>query len=185
MAGILFICGLVSVGADTSSSVDMRCGSYCLFLCIRSLSQPTLAFAELERQLGQPTSNGYSLGQLAEAAERNNLHTLAVVTNAERLLARPRPFACIARIDKTHFITLADVRDGNAVVFDPPRTYVLPVETLRARWDGTALLISPKPLLPEEEIVSQSRVGALAVVAFCLAACVAAVVYVRRSRKRG
>lgn len=180
LAGALLMTA-ANPATQADGELDLRCGSYCLFLCLNALGEGDLKFAELERQLGQPTANGYSMGQLAELAQKRGFHTLGVVTNTDHLLARDRPFACIARIDDAHFVTLANIDDGTARIFDPPRTYDLPLDTLRARWDGTALLISPAPLLAEEDLPSGSGTGQVAwVLPLIVVGTAVAAVFLRR-----
>jgi ABC-type bacteriocin/lantibiotic exporter with double-glycine peptidase domain len=116
------------------------------------------------------------MGRLAEIAEEYGLHTLGVLTTAGRLQKRSGPFACIARLDGGHFVLIADVKDGQARIVDPPRDYSIPLETLESRWDGTALLLSPSQLVAEENLpkdypflaaLAASAIAAGTAAAFC------------------
>lgn len=132
---------------------NLRCGSYCLYVSLEALDIPVKSFSELEGKLGQPGRAGYSLAQLDEVARSYGAQTLGVETTIENLRRRPGRFACIARIDGNHFVNVADLLDGEAYIVDPPdRDYRVPVDTLRTRWDGTALLISAEPLVAEEAL---------------------------------
>lgn len=144
-------CAILS-NVERPSTVDLRCGSYCLYVGLRALGLARISFADLEAALGQPTANGYSMGQLREVAEREGFYALGVMTSPERLSLREPPFICIARIDGSHFVLITDIRDGEVSIIDPPRKYELPIYTLRARWDGTALIVSPNEVVSEERL---------------------------------
>ena len=161
---------------------DLRCGSYCLYVSLKALDLPVESFAALEKKLGQPSPAGYNLGQLDEAARSYGAHTLGVQTNAENLRRRPGRFACIALIDKHHFVNLADIDAAQAYVIDPPKEYPVPLDTLRTRWDGTALLISAEPLLAEEDLPRPFPYGVLLIVAGLLAALVTVYLLLRKFR---
>lgn len=137
--------------ADTSPP-DLRCGSQCLYVSLKALDFPVGSFAELEAKLGQPSAAGYSMGQLKEVAKSYGAEVLGVETTFDNLRRRPGRFACIALISKNHFVNFADVDDHQTYVIDPPRDYKLPLDTLRTQWDGKALLISPEPILAEEDL---------------------------------
>ena len=152
MSGVTILAALILGQAATEPKSDERCGSYCLYVGLKALDVPVGSLSELEDKLGSPVPGGYSLGQLAEAAESYGLQTLGVQTSTENLRLRERPFICIAHVDDQHFVLLADMDDRHAWVLDPPAQYTLPLDTLRTRWDGNALLIARNPLLREEDL---------------------------------
>lgn len=131
---------------------DLRCGSYCLYVSLRALDLPVKSYESLEGKLGQPSSAGYSLGQLDEVARSYGAHTLGVQTSFDNLVRRSGRFACIAHLKGGHFVNIGEVHDREAYMVDPPNAHVVPLDTLRARWDGAALLISNEPLLREEDL---------------------------------
>jgi len=141
-------------GAGEPETDNARCGSHCLYVALRALDVPIGSFAELEVKCGPPTTDGYSLGKLDEVAKSYGLHTLGVRTSFENLKLREGRFACIAHLeDPPHFVNFADADDaGSVCVIDPPRTYTAPADTLQMRWKGNALLLSTKPLAPEENL---------------------------------
>lgn len=141
-----------------SPEVDMRCGSYCLYLSLKSLDFNVPSYAEFEIKLGAPTVRGYSMEQLYLTAEEYGASTLPVVTTIEVLQRRSERFACIARIGTNHFVIISRVADGTAQIIDPPSKYHLPLDTLRTQWDGKALLVATGPLASEE---SFARLGLL------------------------
>lgn len=136
-----------------SQTPDLRCGSYCLYVSLKAIDFPVASYQEVEDRLGQPSRLGYSLGQLAEVAESYGAYTLGVETQPENLRERDQRFACIAHLEPAHFVNIAKIDKGLVYVIDPPRDYEIPIDTFRGRWSGKALLISPSPLVPEEEIV--------------------------------
>jgi ABC-type bacteriocin/lantibiotic exporter with double-glycine peptidase domain len=147
---------LIAAAPATPDRVESepRCGSYCLYVALRSLDLPVSSFEELEDKLGPPTPAGYSLGQLQDVAQQFGAQTLGVQTSFENLRVREERFACIAHLEAPgHFVNFADVTDAGLVtVIDPPRSYSAPADTLRTRWKGAALLLSPNPLTPEEDL---------------------------------
>lgn len=159
-----------TLGATAQEVPDPLCGANTLYVSLKALDADVGSFGELRQTLGEPGPQGYSLGQLAEAAQSYGMQTLGVETSAGNLSRRPGRFACIAHVGENHFVNIADVKDGMVSIVDPPRSYTLPGETLSARWDGTALLISPTELLAEEDLPgpfpwTQAAVGVLALLA--------------------
>lgn len=152
MNAVLSVLVAASLLQADVSPPDLKCGSQCLYVSLKALDFPVGSFAELEAKLGQPSAAGYSMGQLSEAAKLYGAEVLGVETTFENLRRRPGRFACIALISKSHFVNFADVEDQQTYVIDPPRDYKLPLDTLRTRWDGKALLISHEPLLSEEDL---------------------------------
>jgi len=158
------------IAADEPASrveSEPRCGSYCLYVALRSLDLPVSSFEEVEDKLGPPTPAGYSLGQLQEVAQHFGAQTLGVQTSFGNLRLRDERFACIAHLDNpSHFVNLADVSEaGMVTVIDPPKSSAIPADTLRLRWKGAALLLSPVPLTPEEDLRKPWSVAVLWMIA--------------------
>lgn len=155
---LFFAASVSASGAEATNSEsrepDLRCGSYCLYVGLSALDLPVKSFEELEKKLGPPSSAGYSMGELAEAAKVYNAYTLGVETSFENVRRRPGRFACIAHLDGNHFVAFQKIDERQAWIVDPPRSYTIPLETLQTRWDGKALLISAEPLLEEENLPS-------------------------------
>lgn len=149
---ILLAAASVAAAQPAGSKVDLRCGSYCLYVGLKALDLPVGSYEDLEERLGQPSPAGYSLGQLDEAARAYGAKTLGVKTGLENLRRRPGRFVCIAHLDKNHFVNVAALDESHAFLVDPPGSSTVPAATLRAVWDGTALLISSEPLLAEEDL---------------------------------
>ncbi len=135
-----------------AQTVDLRCGGYCLYVSLKGLDFPVANYDELEKKLGQPTKAGYSMAQLEKIAKEYGAQTLGVQTSVENLLLRPGRFACIALIEGNHFVNLAAIEEGTMSIIDAPRSNSVPLVTLSSIWDGKALLISPDPLLAEEDL---------------------------------
>lgn len=154
---------LMFAGAPESDQPpDLRCGSYSLYISLKALEFPVGSFDEIEEKLGQPTLAGYSLGQLDEVARSYGAHTLGVQTTIENLQRRSGRFACIARFDGTHFVNIAQIGEKTAYIIDAPRKdHTLPLDALRTRWDGKALLISNEPLVPEDALQGRSHLWAV------------------------
>lgn len=150
-----------------------RCGSYCLYAAMKLFDRAPNEFGEVEKLLGVPAADGYSLEQIRKAAELQGLNTLAVTTTIENLSERARPFACIAHLDGNHFSLIAEAAESGVLIVDPPTSYITPVETFQARWKGVCLLISDS-VIESEEVVSarirrramSTRLGWIAVSVF-------------------
>lgn len=184
---VMLTLSTVVIGASPAPAdeVDMRCGAYCLYISLKALDLPVRSYADVEAKLGPPSPSGYSLGQLSDVAQQYGASRLGVVTTPNNLARRRNPFACIARLGKNHFVNIGAVADGKAMIIDAPRKYELPLDTLRADWDGTALLLSTGPLVPEEELAARGWgfPGALGVFSLAVLGTVF-VLYRRRGGKR-
>ena len=162
---LLSLCGLAPAGlGDAGDGSDPLCGLYCLHVAQTGLGAP-VPLAALRKDLGDPGPAGYSMGALAEVAGRRGLHVLPVVTSFENLRRRDGTgarFACVAHVDAArdetgdaggHFLLLAGFTDdGQVRVIDPPDVATVSPYVFGSRWDGTALLLSPDPLTPEEDL---------------------------------
>lgn len=137
--------------ADDKRLIDLRCGAYCLYIALAGLERWNGAFAELEKELGQPTLLGYSMGQLQSFADNHSTHTLAVETNIAQLRGRPRPFACIALLNDNHFVLVYEIDERQVYIIDPPRQYELPLDSFRANWTGKVLLLSTVPMTAQTD----------------------------------
>jgi ABC-type bacteriocin/lantibiotic exporter with double-glycine peptidase domain len=176
---LLIACAAVTQAEKTP---DLRCGAYSLYVSLKALDAPVGSYQEFEERLGGPSVEGYSLGQLQQAAQEHGMQTLAVQTNAENLLRRPGRFACIAHIKGHHFVNLSQIDAGRMRIIDPPRDYRVAIDTLRTQWDGTALLISTTPLLAEEDLPRDWPWKGILLATAVLLAVVAAIFLVRARR---
>jgi ABC-type bacteriocin/lantibiotic exporter with double-glycine peptidase domain len=140
---------------------SLRCGSHCLYVALSMFGKAPETIEELESRMGRRTAKGYSVRQLMAAAEHYGASVAAVETNMTNVVARQSRFACIALLTNQHFVLIGDIRDGRAMLVDPPRTYSIPVETLGSQWSGAALLISDVPLESEEGLVWELRQSAI------------------------
>lgn len=148
----LAILSCLSVGRTQGAETDVRCGSRCLYVALKSLNLPVESTVQLEGLMGDPFPSGYSLAELAAAAETCGARTLGVKTTFENLQKRPGRFACIAFVGGDHFVLFGDVKDQMVTYVDPPRMTTLPTATVLNEWQGEALLISPEAILPEESL---------------------------------
>jgi ABC-type bacteriocin/lantibiotic exporter with double-glycine peptidase domain len=172
--------------AGTTRDADERCGLYCLYVALKSLDVAVPTPEELEQRLGPPPASGYSLGELEAVAREYGTHTLGAQTTVENLQRRAERFACIAHVEGNHFVNLIDVSDGAVSVIDPPSEYSIPIDVLRARWDGKALLISNASLVREEDLPRPWRWGWSAVAALVFTGLLLGwFVVVRRKKSEG
>jgi hypothetical protein len=152
----LVLCGQAPT-AEPAPIPDVRCGSHALYVALKAagLAHDLSSFEELERTLGPPGAEGYSLGALAAEAERHGAYTAAVSTTLERLTLRKssaEKFACIALLKPNHFVLLYEVDPNYAYFIDYPKEVRLPVDTLNLLWSTKCLLISSRPLRSEEAL---------------------------------
>jgi hypothetical protein len=137
-------------GSAAGSGVDLRCGSYCLYVALKALDVPVVGdFDAFESSLGGPSPVGLSMEQLAEGARAHGAFALGVETSLGNLRARRGRFVCIALLEKEgHFVCVADVNDDTLLVIDPPGHRDVARDAFEALWKGKALLISNVPLKP-------------------------------------
>lgn len=144
---------LAQSNAQKTIPGDLRCGSYCLYLGMKSLNVPIENHAMLEKELGQPSPLGYSMEQLAESARNHGLNAEGFVTSVENLARRPGRFACIALLDRGHFVNIYDIEGGKLFLIDPPSKQVVATDAFKAMWSGKVLLISDQPLLSDDALI--------------------------------
>lgn len=135
---------------------DVHGGVYCLYTCLLALDFALPEYPDFEKSLGPVPEGGFSLAALAAAAERYGAHTLQVSTSIANLRKRDQRLACIAVYYNNHFVNVMGVDERNVRIIDPSSRYPsvepMPHDSWRALWDGTGLLISKEPLVPEEDL---------------------------------
>lgn len=174
LQAVMLVCLAAEETAAAPPMSDPHCGSRCLYVALRGLGFDVADLDEVKSRLGELPVDGYTLGQLEAAARAYGAETLAVETTPDALAMRKRPFACIAHLSHDHFVLITGIDAQSATLIDPPHSTDVPLDTLRVIWDRKALLISPKPLVREEDLpVANSRwpwavAAATLVVAFLL-----------------
>lgn len=176
---LLFLSSTMSAADDEG----LHCGAYSLYVSLKALDVPIADYRELEAKLGPVGPAGYSMDRLASTARDYGLHVLGVISTPENLTRRARPFACIAVFRGNHFVNIADISDGTATIIDPPRQFKLPIDTLRGVWDGSALLLSRTPLVPEEALARTSHTLLITAILAAFALAAGTVVLSRRAWK--
>ena len=116
------------MGRITNDAAAIACSWPC------AIGRGPDTYASLEASMGPPGPSGYSMQQLADQAHKYGAKTTAVETSLENLSAREECFVCISLLKKGHFVVLYDVDRKNVYLIDPPRDYVLPIDTFRQRW---------------------------------------------------
>ena len=150
---------LLALGASAAAETerDIYCGGRCLFVALCALDIPVESYDELESRLGTPHPQGYSMLDLASAAEQLGAHTLAVETTLENLVRRSQRFACIAHVRANHFVLFSDVRDGFVTVVDGIQKQQVAASACEAFWSGEVLLIADRELVPESDLRASRR----------------------------
>ncbi len=152
---------------------NLRCGSHCLYVGLKSLDVSVRSFEEFEKIIGQPGKHGYSMDDLSSAAQKLGAHALGVETTLDNLTYRKGRFACIALLERGHFVNVYDVdRDKKRVwIIDPPEKREMQADAFQAIWTKKALLISDKPLESEESIrppLNLALIGGVVVGVICV-----------------
>jgi hypothetical protein len=168
-------------GAPTSS--DPRCGSRCLYVALRALEFDVPNLAELETRLGGVPPGGFSLAQLEQAARSYGAQTLGVKTSADNLTKRVGRFCCIAHLNGSHFVLLADIDGDTVSVADPPGLTELPIDTLMSQWSGVALLVSRDPLEAEESLGGSGTLAMLLTGLGCVVLALGVALAIRSARQ--
>lgn len=175
MIGVSLVLMLITADPDLGNAetkVEPRCGSNCLYVAIRLLGHPLDSLSKLEEVLGEPSPKGFTLAELSDAARHFKVETLGVETSFQNLTRRTGRFACIAHVDGGHFVLFHNAEQGKVTVVDPPRVYEVPLDTMRTRWQGKALLLANVPLAREETLNGTWPWKPIVVGAGVVAACV-------------
>lgn len=169
------------------SSPNLRCGAFCLYLSLRSLDFEIKKYEEVETKLGQPGRLGYSMEELAKVAKSYGASVQGVDSNLDNLMQRTGRFACVALLDRAHFVNVYDVHDGRVYVVDPPSQREIPVDAFRQIWTGKALIISDRSMPSEPDVQSNplliSRLTYVVIIASGMIFITILVRYARRSPK--
>jgi hypothetical protein len=147
VATILIVLPARAEGAgEDFGKPQLSCGSYCLYIAMKSLDLPVANYQTVEAKIGQPGSFGYSMDQLAVTARSFGAHVEGVEISLDALQRIPGRFSCIALLDKGHFVNIAEIADGRVFVIDAPNSRSVAADAFRVIWGGKALLISDRPL---------------------------------------
>ncbi|MGL5095636.1 MAG: DUF1573 domain-containing protein [Planctomycetia bacterium] len=147
---------LVAAAVNAAAPADdVYCGAHCLYVAAKVFEAFTGDYAAFEKKIEPPQANGYSLANLAAAARTLGLEATPVHTSVDRLAQRRRngeTFACIALLNRAHYVLLFDAEEPLVAISDPPDVSKVPRVVFETQWAGDALLVSREPLLPEERI---------------------------------
>ena len=180
LCGGAAVCAGPAVAAEPPAD-DPLCGLHCLYMGLRLLGEEATPDG-LRADLGEPAAGGYVFGELARVAEDRGLVVRPVEADLAWLRDRTGPLACVAQVRGSHFVLITGVAaDGTVTYLDPPRREQLPAVTFGTLYDGNALLIArSEAALADRPVSWGGRVLWAAAVAAAVAACVGAVLYVRR-----
>jgi rhodanese-related sulfurtransferase len=144
---------------DTAVSVKPQqkstggyCGIYCLYGAMKFLGRDCDPNGLIKQEyIGAPA--GSSLAELKKCAEDYGLYATPVKRLSTKDLRGLSPPVIIhvksyltARV-YDHYELFLGTRQDKALIYDPPRPIELtPFRTLAPRWDGSALIISDKPI---------------------------------------
>lgn len=148
----------VTAGQEGSVSTSMQglpgsyCGVYCIYSALKYYGidvKPEELFKP--QYIGSP--QGSSLAELKEAAEDNGLFgEPAAKLTAEELRHSPYPVIIHVKSNPVgkqydHYELFLKTRQGQAWLYDPPASAgLMPFGELAARWDGTGLVVSNRPI---------------------------------------
>ncbi|MFH1370307.1 MAG: cysteine peptidase family C39 domain-containing protein [Planctomycetota bacterium] len=128
------------------------CGVYCLYGAMKLLGAD-INPNELIKQEYIGSTKGSSLAELKRCAEDHGLYATPVKRLTTKDLRRYQlPViihvkSSLARQAYDHYELFLGTRDGKALIYDPPRPIELvALRTLAPRWDGSALIVSDKPI---------------------------------------
>ena len=138
--------------AEDDPEPDLLCGVKCVYVGLISLEVDPGTFSSFVQKCGVPDARGYSIGRLEQVAQSFGVSTLSVQTSLDNLKRRKNPFVCVAHVDGHHFMNLIDANESVVWVIDPPQEKQIAKELFAQRWNGTALLLSRTPLVPEESL---------------------------------
>jgi ABC-type bacteriocin/lantibiotic exporter with double-glycine peptidase domain len=183
---------LLSVEEDNLNE-DQYCGVYSLFVAMVGVDEERAPALNVLIESLHPNKSGNSLADLEQSAVTAGFNTLAVHTTLDGLIARQRPFACIAHLPRGHFLVLKDVDDDFVRVVDPPHSLTIPRPVFESEWDGNCLLVAASPLQSEALISRElsrhelfiTAIWTVSSVVLILAAAVLIRIIQKRFQKRG
>ena len=160
LLGAMFCASSTSAGQTSAESVSRvgmgaagpYCGVYCLYAAAK-LSSKEVSLASLLRPEYISSAQGSSVSELLLAAKDLGLHAQAwEQMNSWTLRSCPYPMILRVRADHsfedyTHFILFLGMNRESAVLMDPLiGLQEVPLPSLLARWAGTGLVVSGRPL---------------------------------------
>jgi len=153
---------LLSLPAITAKSAEEQtirqklkgpyCGLRCLYAAMK-LKGKELDFTSLLKPEYLGSKDGSTLGELEKAANDNEMYTVALGNLSTRELRSTDQLMILhVKSDDTsekfdHYALFLGVRDGQAMILDPPNPVAsIPFHQLARLWDGLALVVSDKPI---------------------------------------
>lgn len=137
---------------DPFRTIGPYCGVYAVYGCLRLFGKSTALEMLLEpRYVGSRA--GSTLAELIRAVEDCGLRSRALRgLTAESLKAADAPIILHVKDRRrtheyNHWLLYLGEQDGKARVLDPPGSVeVVPFAQILARWDGTGLVVSNRPI---------------------------------------
>jgi len=131
---------------------DGYCGIYCLYGAMKFFGVQIDPNELLKPEyIGSPA--GSSLAELKKCAEAHGLHAMpAARLSTKDLRDINLPVIIHVKSSPTgktynHYELYIGTREGNALIYDPPRpAETVEFWTISPRWDGTGLIVSDKPI---------------------------------------
>jgi rhodanese-related sulfurtransferase len=128
------------------------CGVYCLYGAMKFLGTDCDPNELIKPEyIGTPA--GSSLAELKKCAEDHGLYATPVKRLSTKDLRRYQlPVIIHVKSSLTgqaydHYELFLGTREGKALIYDPPSpAELVPFKTLTPRWDGSALIVSEKPI---------------------------------------
>lgn len=128
------------------------CGLYCAYAALHAIGVD-VAFETLLRPRYLSSRQGSSVEELRQAVIGVGVHAIALEgLGAESLRAARGPMILHVASDGqlkryNHWLVFLGMHGGKARVLDPPNSMeIVPISDVLARWNGTALVVSDKPI---------------------------------------
>ena len=138
-----------------SSGGDPLCGYKCLYAGLLALDYNPGKYQDFLEKHASTDSQGASIGELEDLAKSYGAHTQAVQTSLKHLVCREdkaERFVCIAHVDGSHFVNIAEIQGPAIWIIDPPIEGQIAEPIFSKRWAGNALLVSREPLIAESAL---------------------------------
>ncbi len=142
--------------AQFDDKADQLCGADCLFVVLCYFGVGPKSYNEFLSSLEPPSTEGYSMLELRDAAIQSGIYAECVTLDMQALGALPPGVEAIVLLsDPAHYLMVQSVtfkgEEALITLDDPRRGFVsMLAAEFESRWAGYTILLSQNPIAREE-----------------------------------